>query len=168
MFYCEECRKDKNWPGIFTTSYGNCEVCGSKKPCYDIPSRLLSVTVGNLVLGDSGLPITPPQHFPPKLPTIEEIKAYIYDPYTGEPLNAEWVEKQTPNFFQRYARNCGDRFQIWLRAHRQGKTVELPPEPSITFNEFMETLKEVLEEAEKVKDTQKEQSNSERVVSPQK
>lgn len=36
MFYCEECRRENNWPGFITTSYGPCEMCGKTTACYDL------------------------------------------------------------------------------------------------------------------------------------
>lgn len=41
MFYCEACRKAKNWPEGMSRSYGRCEVCKFEASCYDVPSSRL-------------------------------------------------------------------------------------------------------------------------------
>jgi len=41
MFYCEECRKDRDWPKSITTSFGSCEICGETRICWDVASYLL-------------------------------------------------------------------------------------------------------------------------------
>lgn len=41
MFYCNDCRIEKNWPGIVASSYGKCEVCELRAPCFDVPSKHL-------------------------------------------------------------------------------------------------------------------------------
>jgi hypothetical protein len=41
MFYCEECRRKRDWPQAFTTSFGKCECCGLTNICYELPSSLL-------------------------------------------------------------------------------------------------------------------------------
>ncbi len=41
MFYCDPCAQKNNWPESFSRSFGKCEVCGERAPCYDTPSRLL-------------------------------------------------------------------------------------------------------------------------------
>jgi hypothetical protein len=41
MFFCEECKQKNQWPGIFAHSYGTCEMCGTRAPCYDVPSKHL-------------------------------------------------------------------------------------------------------------------------------
>lgn len=43
MFYCEECRKKKDWPETMSRSTGPCEVCGVVRLCYDQPSHMLPV-----------------------------------------------------------------------------------------------------------------------------
>lgn len=43
MFFCEECKQRNNWPGIWAFSYGNCEVCGTRASCYDVPSKHLPI-----------------------------------------------------------------------------------------------------------------------------
>lgn len=43
MFFCEECKKKKGWPGLIPSSYGRCEICGKGAGCYDVPSRYLPV-----------------------------------------------------------------------------------------------------------------------------
>lgn len=45
MFYCETCKNLKSWPGIIPTSYGYCEVCKQRHPCYDYPSYMLPDTI---------------------------------------------------------------------------------------------------------------------------
>lgn len=42
MFYCEQCRATRNWPGIIPTSYGACEMCDTTTVCFDTPSALLA------------------------------------------------------------------------------------------------------------------------------
>src|SRR5580765_8431558 len=46
MFYCEACRKERDWPEGFSRSYGPCEICGTPALCYDIPSRALPIRKG--------------------------------------------------------------------------------------------------------------------------
>jgi DNA replicative helicase MCM subunit Mcm2 (Cdc46/Mcm family) len=41
MFYCEECRKKKEWPESCMKSYGPCEMCKETRECYDVPSKYL-------------------------------------------------------------------------------------------------------------------------------
>lgn len=41
MFFCEECKQRNNWPGIWAFSYGDCEICGTRAHCYDVPSKHL-------------------------------------------------------------------------------------------------------------------------------
>lgn len=45
MFYCDPCRKARQWPISFSLSSGNCEVCGDLAHCYDVPSGYLSIPV---------------------------------------------------------------------------------------------------------------------------
>lgn len=41
MFYCEECRKNRNYPESISKSYGKCELCGEIVRCNDVPSSKL-------------------------------------------------------------------------------------------------------------------------------
>ncbi len=41
MFFCEECRKERNWPESMARSQGRCEVCKENAVCYDVKSSLL-------------------------------------------------------------------------------------------------------------------------------
>lgn len=41
MFFCEKCRKKRNWPDSIGKSYGRCEVCGQSTLCNDVPSCAL-------------------------------------------------------------------------------------------------------------------------------
>jgi len=41
VFYCDECRKAKDWPESIGKSVGKCEMCEKKAVCNDVPSRLL-------------------------------------------------------------------------------------------------------------------------------
>ena len=41
MFFCNNCRVDNNWPGLVPTSYGNCEVCKLRAPCFDVARKFL-------------------------------------------------------------------------------------------------------------------------------
>lgn len=41
MFYCEDCRKERDWPESFVTSRGRCEMCEKSAVCYDWPSSAL-------------------------------------------------------------------------------------------------------------------------------
>jgi hypothetical protein len=46
MFYCEPCGTERAWPvdGLtmaMTGSYGPCECCGTKAPCFDVASQHL-------------------------------------------------------------------------------------------------------------------------------
>lgn len=43
MFFCEECRERRSWPGLWPSSRGPCEVCGKTRDCYDVPSSRLPV-----------------------------------------------------------------------------------------------------------------------------
>jgi len=43
MFYCEECREEREWPKSFMKSHGTCECCGKPSACYDTPSSQLPV-----------------------------------------------------------------------------------------------------------------------------
>jgi len=36
MYYCEECRKEKEWPVSDAKYYGQCVVCGAVGDCYDV------------------------------------------------------------------------------------------------------------------------------------
>ena len=38
MFYCDPCAEARNWPQSFYGSWGNCEICGTRGICNDIPS----------------------------------------------------------------------------------------------------------------------------------
>lgn len=42
MYYCDECRKENNWPEGFIKSHGPCEVCDKFALCSDIPAKDLS------------------------------------------------------------------------------------------------------------------------------
>lgn len=35
MFYCEPCRKDRDWPKSLAMSVGPCEICKKDAECYD-------------------------------------------------------------------------------------------------------------------------------------
>lgn len=39
MFYCDPCRKKKDWPERAFKSTGPCEVCGKVSACNDVPSK---------------------------------------------------------------------------------------------------------------------------------
>lgn len=41
MFFCEPCRKKKDWPESMGRSAGRCEVCKVHSVCHDVPSKLL-------------------------------------------------------------------------------------------------------------------------------
>lgn len=41
MFYCDPCKEERRYPGIFPTSHGKCEICGKSAPCYVVPSSML-------------------------------------------------------------------------------------------------------------------------------
>lgn len=41
MFYCEECRKERQWPEALMKSWGSCELCGETYECHDRPSSSL-------------------------------------------------------------------------------------------------------------------------------
>lgn len=41
MFFCEKCRSERNWPGLFVSSVGTCEVCGAVSECFDVASKHL-------------------------------------------------------------------------------------------------------------------------------
>lgn len=43
MFFCNPCKIENGWPGLWTSSYGKCEVCNKVTECYDIPSKHLPV-----------------------------------------------------------------------------------------------------------------------------
>jgi hypothetical protein len=45
MFYCDSCRKEREWPDGYALSRGKCEVCGKVAVCYDIHHSLLKVPV---------------------------------------------------------------------------------------------------------------------------
>ncbi len=38
MFYCDKCADEKDWPKTWFRSLGNCEICGEKARCIDMPS----------------------------------------------------------------------------------------------------------------------------------
>lgn len=42
MFYCEKCKKEYGYPESMFKSFGVCEICGEKAPCFDVPSKLLN------------------------------------------------------------------------------------------------------------------------------
>lgn len=42
MFFCEECRKARDYPESMVKSYGECELCGKIGSCYDVPSKFLT------------------------------------------------------------------------------------------------------------------------------
>jgi hypothetical protein len=42
MFYCDPCRRKRQWPESLARSRGSCEVCGQAAVCYDMPSPRLS------------------------------------------------------------------------------------------------------------------------------
>lgn len=41
MFYCDPCGKKNGWPTGMPMSHGNCEICGKRKDCNDVPSKCL-------------------------------------------------------------------------------------------------------------------------------
>lgn len=41
MYYCEDCRFEKDWPQSMTRSQGRCEICNKTALCYDTPSSKL-------------------------------------------------------------------------------------------------------------------------------
>jgi hypothetical protein len=41
MFYCEECRKERDWPESIAKSHGPCELCHKTAACHDMPSKYL-------------------------------------------------------------------------------------------------------------------------------
>lgn len=41
MFYCEECRAEKNWPKSLARSFGRCELCHKEAECHHHPSKHL-------------------------------------------------------------------------------------------------------------------------------
>jgi len=41
MFYCEDCRIERDWPTSLVSSYGPCECCGKKAHCHDRPAGSL-------------------------------------------------------------------------------------------------------------------------------
>jgi hypothetical protein len=51
MFFCEKCRKERNWPESLFKSFGSCEVCGnSAQPCHDVKSSLLPLPESSNVM----------------------------------------------------------------------------------------------------------------------
>lgn len=46
MFYCEACRKRREWPESLSRSIGNCELCSTRALCYDRPSASLPAPPG--------------------------------------------------------------------------------------------------------------------------
>jgi len=55
MFYCEPCRKKRNWPGITLASYGPCEICRVVSNCYDCPSKYLPLP--GIQIGDNNVQV---------------------------------------------------------------------------------------------------------------
>lgn len=45
MFYCEECRKDRDWPTALAQSHGTCEMCNKTALCHDRPCSSLPMPV---------------------------------------------------------------------------------------------------------------------------
>jgi hypothetical protein len=43
MFYCQKCGDEHRWPTYYglPTSYGPCEVCNKRAPCFDVPTSRL-------------------------------------------------------------------------------------------------------------------------------
>jgi hypothetical protein len=41
MFYCKKCQVENEWPEGMRRSYGQCELCGHSRPCFDVPSSAL-------------------------------------------------------------------------------------------------------------------------------
>lgn len=41
MFYCGACGQARNWPVTGFTSFGPCEMCGSKTRCHEAPAIML-------------------------------------------------------------------------------------------------------------------------------
>lgn len=74
MYYCDECRKDRNWPESMAKSVGTCECCGKRELCNDVSSDRLSPEKDNN--GD-------------QIPVIhsyeDAIKAFQANEITGQP-----------------------------------------------------------------------------------
>jgi len=45
MFYCDDCRKNNDWPESWHQSFGQCEVCKKSATCNDVPSSALASSV---------------------------------------------------------------------------------------------------------------------------
>jgi hypothetical protein len=43
MFYCEDCRIERDYPESMVKSTGKCEICGELAACNDVPSKFLTV-----------------------------------------------------------------------------------------------------------------------------
>lgn len=43
MFFCEDCRADRDWPGSSFKSHGRCECCNKTAVCHDVPSTALPI-----------------------------------------------------------------------------------------------------------------------------
>lgn len=43
MFFCEPCRKLRDWPESMSRSGGRCEICENSAVCYDVPSKFLPI-----------------------------------------------------------------------------------------------------------------------------
>jgi hypothetical protein len=78
MFYCEPCRKAKDWPKAMAMSRGKCEICQHGAYCYDTPSR--------------NLPL------PPK-PTPVQEAVHLLNALTAD---------QRKDVFRSYCVHCGD------------------------------------------------------------
>ena len=53
MFYCEPCRKERNWPDSIGKSYGRCEVCGETRSCNDRAASTLPLPAVAKVVEES-------------------------------------------------------------------------------------------------------------------
>ena len=88
MFYCEECRAEKNWPKSLARSFGRCELCHKEAECYHTPSRDLPP----IILSEEKMPnnytsrlATKVRIYEQALKTIIEESSYCRDGATGGP-----------------------------------------------------------------------------------
>lgn len=42
MYFCEECKRERGWPGLVPFSHGICELCGRVRDCYEVSSARLA------------------------------------------------------------------------------------------------------------------------------
>ena len=76
MFYCNNCRKERNWPESIVKSMGACEICETVTECHDKASKYL-----------------PPTKEPvPHIVTNEKVHAAFKDMYDGM-LQGETMEE---------------------------------------------------------------------------